>query len=455
MKLSDTLTGEKREFIPASDVVKIYVCGVTPYSASHVGHAMSYIVFDVLHRYLEFSGYRVHRVQNFTDIDDKLITRAEQQGTTVEALAQQFIDEYFEDMRALNVREADEYPRATREVPKIIEVIAGLIDKDFAYPSNGDVYFRVTKNPSYGKLSHRTVDSMRAGARVEPGVEKEHLMDFALWKSAKLGEPAWESPWGPGRPGWHIECSAMSLRYLGETIDIHGGGQDLVFPHHENEIAQSEAFTGVAPFARFWMHNGLLLKGDEKMSKSLGNLVSIREALEHYSADAIRVSVLKSHYRGPGYYSDDALAENERALNRMRQALVAPANVGASDRLAATDYRERFITAMDDDLNTPQALATLFDLARDINRDAEAGQDVAEAQALLREFGGTVFGLTIEEHQTLVSDDNAARIDALVARRTELRAAKQFGDADAMRDELAAMGVTLTDGADGTSWHLD
>jgi len=247
----------------------------------------------------------------------------------------------------------------------------------------------------------------------------------------------------------------MSLRYLGETIDIHGGGQDLVFPHHENEIAQSEAFTGVAPFARFWMHNGLLLKGDEKMSKSLGNLVSIREALEHYSADAIRVSVLKSHYRGPGYYSDDALAENERALNRMRQALVAPANVGASDRLAATDYRERFITAMDDDLNTPQALATLFDLARDINRDAEAGQDVAEAQALLREFGATVFGLTFEEHQTLVSDDNAARIDALVARRTELRAAKQFGDADAMRDELAAMGVTLTDGADGTSWHLD
>jgi cysteinyl-tRNA synthetase len=317
------------------------------------------------------------------------------------------------------------------------------------------VYFRVTKNPSYGKLSHRTVDSMRAGARVEAGVEKEHPMDFALWKGAKPGEPAWESPWGLGRPGWHIECSAMSLRYLGESIDIHGGGQDLVFPHHENEIAQSEAFTGVAPFARFWMHNGLLLKGDEKMSKSLGNLVSIREALEHYSADAIRVSVLKSHYRGPGYYSDDALAENERALNRVRQALVAPANVGAGDRLAATDYRERFITAMDDDLNTPQALATLFDLARDINRDAEAGQDVTDAQALLREFGGTVFGLTFEEHQTLVSDDNAARIDALVARRTELRAAKQFADADSVRDELAGMGVTLTDGADGTTWHLD
>jgi len=455
MKLSDTLTGEKREFAPASDVVKIYVCGVTPYSASHVGHAMSYIVFDVLHRYLEYRGYRVHRVQNFTDIDDKLIDRAQQQGTTVEALALQFIDEYFADMRALNVREADEYPRATQEVPKIIEVIGGLIDKDFAYPSNGDVYFRVTKDPNYGKLSHRSIDSMRAGARVEPGVEKEHPMDFALWKGAKPGEPAWESPWGPGRPGWHIECSAMSLRYLGESIDIHGGGQDLVFPHHENEIAQSEAFTGVAPFARFWMHNGLLLNGDEKMSKSIGNLVSIREALENYSADAIRVSVLKSHYRGPGYYSDDALAENERALNRVRQALQTSSGAGGQDTLDAAGHREGFIAAMDDDLNTPQALATLFELARDINRDAEAGYDVGDAQALLRELGGVVFGLTFEERQILVPGDQAARIDALVERRTQLRAAKQFAGADAVRDQLAALGVTLTDTADGTTWHID
>jgi cysteinyl-tRNA synthetase len=455
MKLSDTLTGEKRDFEPAGDVVKIYVCGVTPYSASHVGHAMSYIVFDVLHRFLEYRGYKVHRVQNFTDIDDKLIDRAALQGMTVEELAGQFIDEYFEDMDALNVRKADEYPRATQEVPKIIEVIEGLIEKDFAYPSNGDVYFRVTKDEGYGKLSHRSIDQMRAGARIEPGVEKDHPMDFALWKGAKPGEPAWDSPWGPGRPGWHIECSAMSLRYLGESIDIHGGGQDLVFPHHENEIAQSEAFTGVVPFSRFWLHNGLLLKGDEKMSKSLGNLVSIREALESFSSDAIRLSVLKSHYRGPGYYSDEALGENERAMHRFRQALQASANAGAASTLDAAPFKERFISAMDDDLNTPQALATLFDLARDINRDAESGADVGSAQALLRELGTEIFGLTFVEHVADIDDDQVAQIQELVERRTAFRAAKQFAEADGVRDELAAMGVTLTDAAGKTSWHID
>jgi cysteinyl-tRNA synthetase len=455
MKLSDTLTGEKREFEPAGDVVSIYICGVTPYAASHVGHAMSYIVFDVLHRYLEFRGYKVRRVQNFTDIDDKLIARAAQHGSTVEELAGQYIDEYFEDMDALNVRKADEYPRATHEIPKIIEMIAGLIDKGFAYPSNGDVYFRVTKDPSYGKLSHRSVDQMRAGARVEPGVEKDHPMDFALWKGAKPGEPAWDSPWGLGRPGWHIECSAMSLRYLGESIDIHGGGQDLVFPHHENEIAQSEAFTGVVPFARFWLHNGLLLKGDEKMSKSLGNLVSIREALELYSSDAIRLSVLKSHYRGPGYYSDDALAENERALNRFRQALQAPANTGAGIKLDATPYRERFVSAMDEDLNTPQALATLFDMARDINRYGEAGSDIGDAQALFRELSTLIFGLTFKERVVVVGDDKTELISELVERRTALRATKQFAEADGVREELATMGVMLTDAGGTTTWRVD
>lgn len=247
----------------------------------------------------------------------------------------------------------------------------------------------------------------------------------------------------------------MSLRYLGESIDIHGGGQDLVFPHHENEIAQSEAFTGVAPFARFWLHNGLLLKGDEKMSKSLGNLVSIREALESYSSDAIRLSVLKSHYRGPGYYSDEALAENDRALNRFRQALQAPSNAGAGSKLDAAGYKDRFIGAMDDDLNTPQALATLFDMARDINRDAETGSDVGDAQALLRELGTAIFGLTFKEREVEVGDDKAAEIQALVDRRVALRAAKQFADADGVRDELTALGVTLTDSAGGTTWHVD
>lgn len=455
MKLSDTLTGEKQDFVPAGDVVQMYVCGVTPYAPSHVGHAMSFIVFDVLHRYLEYRGYKVHRVQNFTDIDDKLIDRAEQAGTTVEALASEFIDEYFEDMEALNVRQADEYPRATQEVPKILEVIGGLVDKGFAYASGGDVYFRVTKDEGYGKLSHRSLDQMRAGARVESGVEKEHPMDFVLWKGAKPGEPSWESPWGPGRPGWHIECTAMALRYLGESIDIHGGGQDLEFPHHENEIAQSEAFTGVVPFSRFWLHNGLLLRGEEKMSKSLGNLVSIRDALKDYSSDAIRASVLKSHYRGPGYYSDDALAENERSLTRLRQALLTAANAGASNALDADQYRDRFVTAMDDDLNSPQALATLFDMARDINRGSDEGQDVGAAQSLLRELGADVFGFTFEEHQAEVSDDQSAHINELVERRTTLRGEKKFAEADAVRDELTAMGVVLTDSADGTSWRIE
>ena len=452
MKLSDTLTGEKREFAPSGDEVRIYVCGVTPYSSAHVGHAMSYIVFDVLHRYLEFRGFRVRRVQNFTDIDDKLIERAAQEGVTVEALAEKRIAEYFEDMAALNIREADAYPRATQELPKIIEMTAGLIASGHAYESGGDVYFRVRSDEEYGKLSRRSLDAMRAGARVEPGVSKEHPMDFALWKSAKAGEPAWESPWGAGRPGWHIECSAMALRYLGESVDIHGGGQDLVFPHHENEIAQSEAFTGKRPFARFWLHNGLLNMDAQKMSKSLGNLVTISEALQRYSADAIRLSVLNAHYRSPGYYSDEALAGAERAAARLRQALAAPANPDADAALDPRPARERFVEAMDDDLNTPQAVAALFDLAREINRESAEGRGAAAAQETLRELAGTL-GLTLREPAAAVDAEFAARVDALVARRAELRAARDFAGADAVRAELAAMGVELTDSPSGTTWR--
>ena len=479
MKLTDTLTGRKRDFAPAGDEVRIYVCGVTPYSPAHVGHAMSYIVFDVLHRYLEFRGFAVRRVQNFTDIDDKLIERAAQEGTTVEALAEKHVAEYFENMAALNVREADVYPRATRELPKIIEMIAGLVASGHAYESNGDVYFRVRSGAEYGELSRRSLDAMRAGARVEPGVSKEHPMDFALWKSAKEGEPAWDSPWGAGRPGWHIECSAMALRYLGESIDIHGGGQDLVFPHHENEIAQSEAFTGKRPFARFWLHNGLLNMDAQKMSKSLGNLVTISEALERYSADAIRLSVLNAHYRSPGYYSDEALAGAERAAARLRQALAAPANHGADAALDAkpanpsagaapdpqpanpgTDAaldpqpaRDRFVEAMDDDLNTPQALAALFDLARDVNRASAEGRSVVAAQETLRELAN-VLGLSLREPETAEDAEFAARVEALVARRAELRAARDFAGADAVRAELAAMGVELADSPSGpTTWR--
>ncbi len=453
MKLTDTLTGRKRDFAPAGDEVRIYVCGVTPYSPAHVGHAMSYIVFDVLHRYLEFRGFAVRRVQNFTDIDDKLIERAAQEGTTVEALAEKHVAEYFENMAALNVREADVYPRATRELPKIIEMIAGLVASGHAYESSGDVYFRVRSGAEYGELSRRSLDAMRAGARVEPGVGKEHPMDFALWKSAKEGEPAWDSPWGAGRPGWHIECSAMALRYLGESIDIHGGGQDLVFPHHENEIAQSEAFTGKRPFARFWLHNGLLNMDAQKMSKSLGNLVTISEALERYSADAIRLSVLNAHYRSPGYYSDEALAGAERAAARLRQALAAPANPGAAAALDPKPARDRFVEAMDDDLNTPQALAALFDLARDVNRASAEGRSVVAAQETLRELAG-VLGLSLREPETADDGEFAARVEALVARRAELRAARDFAGADAVRAELAAMGVELADSPSGpTTWR--
>ncbi len=453
MRLSDTLTGELREFVPAGDEARMYVCGVTPYSSAHVGHAMSYIVFDVAHRYLEFRGYRVRRAQNFTDIDDKLIERAAQEGTTVEALAERHIAEYFEDMAALNVRPADVYPRATREMPKIIEVIAGLIESGHAYPSNGDVYFRVGSVEDYGKLSHRSVEAMRAGARIEPGAEKERPMDFALWKSAKPGEPWWESPWGRGRPGWHIECSAMALRYLGESIDIHGGGQDLVFPHHENELAQSEAFTGVRPFAGFWLHNGLLNMGSEKMSKSLGNLVTIREALERHSADAIRLSVLNAHYRSPGYYSEEALGGAERASARLRQAAGAESNGGSAERLESAPARARFIEAMDEDLNTPQALAALFDLARAINRASAEGVNVGEAQATLVELTGAL-GLTLAEREEVVDADLAARAQSLVDRRSELRAARDFAGADAIRAELASLGVEVTDSPSGTTWRI-
>ena len=455
MKLSDTLTGKKRDFAPAGDTVHMYVCGLTPYAPAHVGHAMSQIVFDVLHRYLEFSGYGVLYVQNFTDIDDKLIARAAAESTTVHELAERHIAGFFEDMAALNVLNADVYPRATEEVPQIIELISKLLDTGYAYHSNGDVYFRVRNAPSYGKLSHRSLAGMRAGARVEPGVEKEHPMDFALWKAAKPGEPSWDSPWGPGRPGWHIECSAMALRYLGDSIDIHGGGQDLVFPHHENEIAQSEAFSGAEPFARFWVHNGLLHLDAEKMSKSLGNLVTIRDALAKYSSDAIRMSVLNAHYRGPGYYSDEAMTGAERAAARLRQAATAPAAASSSgERSDPSAHRERFIAAMDDDLNTPQALAVLFDLAHDVNRDAEAGRDVADARATLLELGREVLGLTFEERAAAVDDELVARVQALVDRRSELRAAKAFAEADAVRGELAGLGVTLTDSAEGTTWKL-
>ena len=457
MRLYNTLTGEEKEFAPADGkTVKMYVCGVTPYSSTHVGHALSYVVFDTLRRYLEYLGYQVKHIQNFTDVDDKIIQRAQEAGISEEELTERYIDDFFRTMDALNIRRADLYPRATQEIQPILDTIRNLVDKGFAYPSGGDVYFRVNRKDDYGKLSHRTLEGMIAGARVQVDEDKEHPMDFVLWKGAKAGEPSWESPWGPGRPGWHIECTAMSLRYLDYPLDIHGGGQDLIFPHHENEIAQSEAHTGITPFAHHWVHNGLLQLGDDKMSKSLGNLVSVEEALRQYSPDALRAYFLSSHYRSPLQYSDEGSAAMERSLDRFHHALRpaedAVAGGQSCEPLDASPFRERFKAAMDEDLNTPQAIAALFDLAREINRERETGRPVNEAQEALRDLGG-ILGLTFEG-RSMGNEELAAQpfIDLLVSTRTELRQARQFALADRIRDELAAHGVVLEDSAQGTSW---
>ena len=455
MKLYNTLTGEATEFIPADgNTVKMYVCGVTPYSSTHIGHALSYVAFDVLRRYLEHLGYDVRHVQNFTDVDDKIIQRADEQGIGPTELAERYIDDFFQTMDALNIRRAHIYPRATEEIGPIVETIGRLVDSGHAYAAGGDVFFRVQRSQGYGKLSHRTLEGMQAGSRIEIDENKEHPMDFALWKGARPGEPSWESPWGPGRPGWHIECTSMSMSYLGESLDIHGGGQDLVFPHHENEIAQSEASTGVVPFSRYWVHNGLLRLGGDKMSKSLGNLVSVEEALERFTPDAIRLYFLSSHYRSPLSYTDDGCAAMERSLDRLRHALDRDGS-GAGGALDAEPHRRQFFEAMDDDLNTPRALAALFDLAREINRSGDAGGSVSKAQETLRGLGG-ILGLTFDEPQ---SGNGAAAgagpfIELLLETRTALRQARQFEQADNIRDGLEQLGVSVEDTANGPVWQF-
>ena len=451
MRLYDTLTREEPEFAPSGDKVKMYVCGITPYAPCHMGHAMSYVVFDVLRRYLEFLGYEVDHIQNFTDVDDKIIERAREEEIGERELADRHIAEFMESMEALNVQPARAYPRATQEIPSIIQVIHTLVDSGHAYASAGDVYFRVDSTPTYGHLSHRSLDGMIAGARVEIGANKENPMDFALWKAAKAGEPSWDSPWGPGRPGWHIECTAMSLEYLGETIDIHGGGQDLVFPHHENERAQSEAYTGKAPFARYWVHNGLLHLGEDKMSKSLGNLITLKEALALYSSDAIRIFFLGSHYRSPLTYSADGPSSTERAAERLRNALQGDPSAG--EELAPEAPKQRFFQAMDSDLNTPQALAALFDLARDINRARGAGKSVAKAQETLRTLGN-ILGLTFLESAGNGRGDAEPFVELLVGIRQELRAAKHYDLADQIRLRLAELGIAMDDTPQGSSWKF-
>jgi cysteinyl-tRNA synthetase len=454
MKIYNTLSGRKEEFTPQGNVVRMYVCGVTPYAPSHLGHAMSYIVFDTIRRYLEFRGYNVKYVQNFTDIDDKIIARANETGISARDLAQRFIDMYFADMDALNIKRADIYPRATEEIPKIVEIIEGLVKRGHAYQAGGDVYFRVNSDPDYGKLSHRTLDGMMAGARIEVGEAKEHHLDFALWKATKPGEPQWRSPWGQGRPGWHIECSAMALKYLGETLDIHGGGQDLIFPHHENEIAQSEGFTGVKPFVRYWLHNGLMQLGEQKMSKSTGKLIGIRETLSKYSADSVRLWVLSSHYRSPITYSDENLEATEKGVERLRNTTHIETKKSAASAIDHLSYKERLIEAMDDDFNTPQAVAALFDLAREINRCRDEGLNIVEAQKTLRELAG-ILGLILPKPLIEVVDESVKinEVKDLIKEREDMRIKKEWRRADEIRDELKRQGVTLEDTPQGTVWR--
>ncbi len=462
MKVFNTLSVKKETFQPQASEVKMYVCGVTPYDECHLGHAMSYIIFDVIRRYLRFRGYQVRYVQNVTDIDDKIIERASKRGVPAAELAQKYTDSFFKDMDALNIERADIYPRATGEIAKITEVIQGLIDKGHAYPAGGSVYFRVKSFPGYGKLSRRNLESMMSSCSIEMGREKEHPMDFALWKAAKPGEPYWESPWGQGRPGWHIECSAMSLKYLGESLDIHGGGQDLVFPHHENEIAQSECFTGVEPFVKYWLHNGMVQFGEEKMSKSLGNLITIKEALEKYSADALRIFVLSSHYRSPLTYSEAAIEAAKRGADRLEQAANNPAGKGKKKAdIDISVYKDKFVEAMDDDFNTPQAIAVLFDLSKEINRASEAGCDSEDARKMLKNLSG-VLGLILEPSRQLVKEPTGTpsaetgseeEVINLIRQREEMRKARKWAEADEIRGRLDKMGIILEDTPQGTAWR--
>jgi len=460
LQVYSTLTQRKEEFIPLEPgQVRMYVCGPNLYGPAHVGHAMSYIVFDTIRRYLEYRGYHVRHVQNFTDIEDRIIETAHARNTTVEQLAEQYISRFFSEMDALNIQRADVHPRATEVIPDMIKIISGLIDKGYAYEVDGDVYFRVQRLPQYGQLSKRSLEQMEAGARVEVDPRKEHPMDFALWKASKPGEPAWDSPWGKGRPGWHIECSAMAMRYLGEQLDIHGGGHDVIFPHHENEIAQSEAYTGKTPFVRYWIHNGLLrlTETEEKMTRHLGNFISVEEALQKYSADGIRLFILSSHYRSSPTWTEDSVGAAERGIERLRVALrdlkETPAEP-TDDALSrmAEETRRQFITYMDDDFNTPQAIAQVFELARAINQARDSGgpsPSIRFAQSILHELTD-VLGLTMKG---LAGPTEAEPFVALLVQvRNDLRKAKQWDLADDIRDRLVELGVVLEDGPQGTTW---
>jgi cysteinyl-tRNA synthetase len=463
LKLYNTLTRKKESFETLEpDQVKMYVCGPTVYAKAHVGHAMSSLVFDIIRRYLEYRGYSVKHVMNYTDVDDKIIRRAAELDVDPFELAEGYIREYEQNLLDLNILLATINPRATREIEGIIDMVEGLVDSGYAYPVDGDVYFRVRKDDDYGRLSGRHLEDMQAGSRIGVDERKEDPMDFALWKSSRPGEPNWGSPWGSGRPGWHIECSAMSRSHLGEQIDIHGGGNDLIFPHHENEIAQTESLTGKL-FARYWVHNGMLQLSGEKMSKSLGNLVSIEEFLSEHPADALRIMVLNSGYRSPLTFSEEVIAQAERALERLQSALrpALPGAKGAPEGALKTlqqqveATRTGFIASMDDDFNSAGALGYIFDLVRVTNHTRADGADDSEldaSQILLRELTA-VLGLKLEKSTVDVVHPADAFIDMLIELRTEIRSQKLYALADQVRDQLAELGILLEDSKEGTTWR--
>ena len=461
MKILNTLTGKKDEFIPLHEgVVNMYVCGPTVYNYIHIGNTRPLCVFDTLRRYFEYVGYKVNYVQNFTDIDDKLINRANEENTTVPALAEKYIAEYKKDAEGLNVRPATVHPRATENIDNIIALISTLEEKGYAYSVNGDVYFRTKKYNEYGKLSHQPLEELEAGARINVSEQKEDPMDFALWKAAKEGEPFWESPWGKGRPGWHIECSAMAKSILGETIDLHCGGQDLIFPHHENEIAQSECANGTC-FSRYWMHNGYINIDNRKMSKSLGNFFTAREIGEAYGYEPIRYIMVSSHYRSPVNYSTEIIEQAKAALDRLYTcrdnlnfAKEHAEDKDASELIAKLgDYEAQFRAAMDDDFNTADALAAVFELVREINSNVVGttpAKAYVEAASKLFESLVDVLGLLYERK----SENNLdAEIEALIAERQAARKNRDFARADAIRDSLKAQGIILEDTPQGVKWH--
>ena len=464
MRIYNTMSRQKEELVPMTPgELKIYACGPTVYNYIHIGNARPICVFDVLRRYLEYRGMKVTYVQNFTDIDDKIINKANEENSDYLTVSRRYMEEYKKDAAGLNVRPATIHPLATENIDEIIAIISKLEEKGFAYAVNGDVYFRTNKFSEYGKLSHQPLEELQAGARISVGDVKEDPMDFAVWKAAKPGEPYWESPWGHGRPGWHIECSAMVRRYLGETIDLHCGGQDLIFPHHENEIAQSECCNGV-PFARYWMHNGYINVDNKKMSKSLGNFFTVRDVAEKYGYEPIRYLMVSSHYRMPINYSVDIIEQCKASLERLYNCrdnlrfLLENAAEGQREGeeevfARMTQYRDQFIAAMDDDLNTADGLAALFGLAREINSSVNGGSSkelCRKALDLYMELANVLGLLYVEKDNSL-----DAEIEALIEKRTQARKNRDWATADAIRDELKARHVVLEDTPQGVKWHIE